>query len=238
MVFVKFPEILVKGHSAFSTSRLDKMKVRAQFSNYILQPTKFNFRKVTRIIASIFAFSEKWDLFVKKSETKFRMFSVKFRDDGDTRKSELTEEKFDACFNEEESVFAENEKISEESVISWYASICRGAEGGQVWISQTRTWTSPWPCNTGTRQVARKSSSSMRRSSSIRLQWRKKILFCKRKIMDGHRFITTAGLNEDNLGNEVQLNIMTPSPCWIGTVSLPTASPASSTIRWDKHESC
>lgn len=69
----------------------------------------------------------------------------------------------------------------------------------------------------------------------------KKILFCKRKIMDGHRFITTAGLNEDNLGNEVQLNIMTPSPCWIGTVSLPTASPASSTIRWDKHagyESC
>ena len=67
MVFVKFPEILVKGHSAFSTSRLDKMKVRAQFSNYILQPTKFNFRKVMRIIASIFAFSEKWNLFVKKS---------------------------------------------------------------------------------------------------------------------------------------------------------------------------
>ena len=71
-----------------------------------------------------------------------------------------------------------------------------------------------------------------------RLQWRKKILFCKRILMDGHRFITTAGLNEDNLGNEVQLNMMTPSPCWIGTVPLPTVFPASSTIRWDKHESC
>ena len=91
LVFVKFPEILVKGHSAFSTSRLDKMKARAQFSNYTLQP--FNFRKVMRIMASIFAFSEKWYLFVKESETKFRMFSVKFRDDGATRKSELTREK-------------------------------------------------------------------------------------------------------------------------------------------------
>ena len=42
-----------------------------------------------RITASIFAFLRKVG-FVKKSETKFRMFSVKFRDDGDTRKSELT----------------------------------------------------------------------------------------------------------------------------------------------------
>ena len=45
LVFVKFPEILVKGHSAFSTSRLDKMKARAQFSNYILQPTKGRVQK-------------------------------------------------------------------------------------------------------------------------------------------------------------------------------------------------
>ena len=40
LVFEKFPEILVKGHSAFPTSRLDKMKVRAEFSNYIFPPTK------------------------------------------------------------------------------------------------------------------------------------------------------------------------------------------------------
>ena len=41
-----------------------------------------------RITASIFAFLRKVG-FVKKSETKFRMFSVEFRDDGDTRKSGL-----------------------------------------------------------------------------------------------------------------------------------------------------
>ena len=36
------------------------------------------------------------------------------------------------------------------------------------------------------------------------------ILFCKSRIMDCQRFITTAGFNEDNLGSEVQLNMMTP----------------------------
>ena len=36
------------------------------------------------------------------------------------------------------------------------------------------------------------------------------ILFYKSRIMDGQRFITTAGFNEDNLGSEVQLNMMTP----------------------------
>ena len=36
------------------------------------------------------------------------------------------------------------------------------------------------------------------------------ILFCRSRIMDGQRFITTAWFNEDSLGNEVQLNMMTP----------------------------
>ena len=36
------------------------------------------------------------------------------------------------------------------------------------------------------------------------------ILLCKSRIMDGQRFITTAGFDEDNLGGEVQLNMRTP----------------------------
>ena len=63
-----------------------------------------------RITASIFAFLRKVG-FVKKSETKLRMFSVKYRDDGDIRKLDLTEEKFDEYFYGEESEFDENEKI-------------------------------------------------------------------------------------------------------------------------------
>ena len=36
------------------------------------------------------------------------------------------------------------------------------------------------------------------------------ILFCKSRIMDGQRFITTGGFAEENLGSEIQLNLMTP----------------------------
>ena len=36
------------------------------------------------------------------------------------------------------------------------------------------------------------------------------ILFCRSRIMDWQRFIITGGLDEDILGNEVQLNMMTP----------------------------
>ena len=68
LVFEKFPEILVRFHSTFTTSRLDKMKLRAEFFNYIFQPTKFDFRKVVRITASIFPFLGKIG-FRKKSET-------------------------------------------------------------------------------------------------------------------------------------------------------------------------
>ena len=56
------------------------------------------------------------------------MFTVKFRGDGDIRKSEIKEEKFEEFFNEEEFEFTEKEKISEESVNFWNASICWGAE--------------------------------------------------------------------------------------------------------------
>ena len=40
MVFEKFPEILIKGHSAFVTTGLDKMKARAEFSNDIFSAHK------------------------------------------------------------------------------------------------------------------------------------------------------------------------------------------------------
>ena len=127
MVFEKFPEILVKGHSAFVSSRLDKMKTRAEFSDYLFQPTKFNFRKVVRVTATIFAFLRKIGI-VKKSETKFRMFWVNFKNNGDVRNFEVKEEFFDQYFTTENSEFAEDEKAYEESMSCWFAGICWGAE--------------------------------------------------------------------------------------------------------------
>ena len=107
LVFEKCPEILVKGHSTFTTTRLDKMKIRAEFSNYIFQPTKF---KVVRITASIFAFLRNIG-FSKKSETKFRMFLVRMEGASDVKTPKLIEENFEDYFNAEKSEFAKEKKI-------------------------------------------------------------------------------------------------------------------------------
>ena len=67
LLFEKFPEILVNGHSTFTTTRIDKMSNGS--SNYIFTPTKFNFRKVGRVTASILVFLRKIG-FKKKSEVR------------------------------------------------------------------------------------------------------------------------------------------------------------------------
>ena len=49
LIFERTPEILVKGHAAFSTDRVQKMKTRAECLRYLFSPIKFSFKKVVRI---------------------------------------------------------------------------------------------------------------------------------------------------------------------------------------------
>ena len=70
------------------------------FSNYLFPPTKFNFRKVVRVTASIFAFLRKIGIKMK-SENKFRIFSTFTDGDGVGRKIKFKEEPSDQYFTEE-----------------------------------------------------------------------------------------------------------------------------------------
>ena len=64
-----------------------------------------------RITASIFAFLRKVG-FMQKSETKFRMFSVKMEGATiDVKTPKFREENLDEYFNEEKSESGENETI-------------------------------------------------------------------------------------------------------------------------------
>ena len=53
LIFEKTPEILVKGHHAFTADRVQKMMKRAEFSKYLFSPTKFSFKKVIRVTAQV-----------------------------------------------------------------------------------------------------------------------------------------------------------------------------------------
>ena len=76
LIFEKTPEILVRGHHAFSTARVEKMMSRAEFSRYIFSPTKFSFKKVVRITAQMIKYLrlKKLDQSVNSDKTNFKMF--------------------------------------------------------------------------------------------------------------------------------------------------------------------
>ena len=84
LVFEKSHEILTRGHPAILlTARVEKVKERAEFSNYLISPTKFKFEKLVRIIATVWRFVKSFKclegkLCRKSSEyrpdNKFKMF--------------------------------------------------------------------------------------------------------------------------------------------------------------------
>ena len=54
-MFEKVPEILTRGH-VVNERRLGLMEERANYSKYLLLPTKFSFPKVVRILSYVMSF--------------------------------------------------------------------------------------------------------------------------------------------------------------------------------------
>jgi hypothetical protein len=79
LVFEKSQEILTRGHTVMLSSRNEKVKKRAEFSDYLLFPTKFKLEKVVRTVAIIYKFLNSFKCLrgkLKKSENKFQMLQV------------------------------------------------------------------------------------------------------------------------------------------------------------------
>ena len=85
VVYGKTPEILTRGHpTVLINTRVENVKSRSEFSNYLLSPTKYKFEKVIRIYATVFRFIKSFKCLKDKLgrgkskamlETKFRMFT-------------------------------------------------------------------------------------------------------------------------------------------------------------------
>ena len=77
LVFERTPEILVRGHFAFSAVRIQKMMSRAEFSKYLFSPTKYNFKQAVRITAQVLKYLKLKKLnSVNPLKTIFKMFMV------------------------------------------------------------------------------------------------------------------------------------------------------------------
>ena len=53
LVFEKSQEILTRGHTVMLSSRIEKVKERAEFSDYLLIPTKSKLEKVVRTVVAL-----------------------------------------------------------------------------------------------------------------------------------------------------------------------------------------
>ena len=76
-VFEKTPEILTKGHVVmFTNTRVEKVKERQEYSNYLVPPNKFKFEKLVRVLSIVKKFLQKCSkgkLFTTRT-TQFQMF--------------------------------------------------------------------------------------------------------------------------------------------------------------------
>ena len=81
-VFEKSPEILTKGHAVIlASTRVEKVKDRQVFSNYLIPPNKFKFEKLVRVLSIVKKFLEKFvpkckEKLFQSGNLKFQMFPV------------------------------------------------------------------------------------------------------------------------------------------------------------------
>ena len=113
------PEILVRGHSAFSAIRVQKMLSRGEFSKYLFSPTKYNFKQVVRITAQVLKYLKLKKLNpVIPLKTTFKMFVVTKDDE---EKPNLEEIKLAGYFSTVTMNKNDDEVCEKESVEEMFA---------------------------------------------------------------------------------------------------------------------
>ena len=77
LIFERTPEILIQGH-AITQERVDKMVARAEYSNYLFSPIKYDFKKVVMITAYIYKFIRLTRKKLPKVAKTYKMFPASF----------------------------------------------------------------------------------------------------------------------------------------------------------------
>ena len=192
LIFEKCPEILIRGHSAFVTNRVDKMLERATFSEYLFQPSKFDFRKIIRVTAIMLQYLRKQKVKLEKffgNRHSFRVFHAKVGTDVKLSLQETGLYNFLAA----DTGGSAGKEATESGILSITdEDISRAME---YWYRK------------GTAEV--KEFNKQELLSKIAVE-KDGILFSRSRIMDGQRFVMTGGFDKDSLGLEVSLNLSTP----------------------------
>ena len=177
------PEILTRGH-AVNEERVSLLEKRAQFSDYLVLPTKFPFVKVVRIYSIVMCF-------ISKASKNRRMVGILLRE---------AELKFSAFFSN-----------SDMGMVSYFVNSFPADSHQANWFRSFHTDRSLDPAETekyidmALRYLFRKSSFEVKKFNSAELikkhmVEKDDILFSKSRMMAGLDFVHTGELNV-NLGS-------------------------------------
>ena len=193
-VHQKTPEILVQGH-VVSEERMNKMKERALFSNYIIQPSKFHFRKIIMITSYVYKFIRlcKYRR-LKNIEKKFKMFPAASSPQSDaTRSPEVRLDpntRANICWGSENAGQPDGKRGS---IMRYEAEDF--ARANQYWFEKA------------TAEVIQFVSPDIVKKVGV---MKDNILYCRSRIHDGQRLIQTGDVNLESFGGDIGLNLMTP----------------------------
>ena len=124
LVFERTPELLIKGH-VVTAERVAKMQERAMYSDYIIQPTKHDFKKVVNITAMVYKFirvlKKKIGKDMKKPDKIYKKFSASYICWGSEKSG------VDDIENRKPKVVLEEEDVSR-SLDYWYKTATKEVE--------------------------------------------------------------------------------------------------------------
>ena len=181
---------MTKGHTAFSTSRVEKLSLRANFSKYLFMPTMFGFRKVVRVTAVMLKHLKTRNLDVGKffdRKNKFQMFhSMQNMDEVVVEETKLTDyfagsSSINGMKATTDAVFFISDEDISHALEYWYKK--------------------------GTAEVKQFNKPEL--LSKIAIE-KNGVLFSRSRIMAGQRFVVAGGFGKNSLGLEVGMNLMTP----------------------------
>ena len=197
LVFEKSQEILTRGHTVMLSSRIEKVKERAEFSDYLLFPTKFKLEKVVRTVAIIYKFLNSFKCLrgkLKKSENKFQMLQV----------------------NVEKSISEQLDVMNNWSLVTQVAGLSFGVKKPGLQFKGKHH------VNLTSEDISDALNALFKRATLEVFEFNKKefinkiaveksgILMSRSRIFDGQRFKVAGGLENTDIMADYGINVHTP----------------------------
>ena len=201
-VYEKTPEILTPGHIvAMNTARVEKVKERQEFSDYLVPPNKYKFEKLVRILSLVRKFIVKCSrgkYLDKHGSSKFQMFTVIENGSQNVNCLVLMLEK---------PVIKDYSDFSNFSIGVKKPGIQFKGKHFVELMSEDISWSLEYLFRKGSQEVLRFNKPEFIKKIAISKDG---ILFARSRILDSQRFKTAGGLEDLDTIKEFGIKMMTP----------------------------